>query len=232
MEHAVKGLLPMSTPRLTATSFAILGLLAIKPWSTYELTKQMRRSLIHVWPRAESNLYQEPRRLVTAGLATAEVRLVGRRPRTEYAITPAGREALDAWLAEPAAPTVLESEAMIKVLFGDRLPPEVLVRQLEAFAEEAESTEDPWRAIARDYIAGEGPFPERTHVNALYWVLLDRWARLRSDWARWAISEVATWPDGAGPRDRATVRAMLADALDDEGPHPLGRLARRVPTEA
>lgn len=219
----------MPTPRLTATSYAVLGLLAIRPWSTYELTKQMRRTLRHVWPRAESNLYQEPRRLVDAGLAIADRRLVGRRPRTEYAITPAGREALDTWLSEPAGPTLLESEAMIKVLFGDHLPPAVLVRQLEAFAEEAESTEDPWRAIARDYIAGNGPFPERTHVNALYWVLLDRWARLRSDWARWAISEVATWPDGAGPRDREAVRAMLADALDDEGLDPLGRRVRRDP---
>lgn len=120
---------------------------------------------------------------------------------------------------------------MIKVLFGDHLPPAVLVRQLEAFAEEAESTEDPWRAIARDYIAGDGPFPERTHVNALYWVLLDRWARLRSDWARWAISEVATWPDGAGPRDRAAVRSMLADALDDVGLDPMGPRLLRAPSE-
>lgn len=221
----------MATPRLTATSYAVLGLLAIKPWSTYELTKQMRRTLSHVWPRAESNLYQEPRRLVEAGLATVDRRLIGRRPRTEYAITPAGRDALDAWLAEPAAPTVLESEAMIKVLFGDHVPPPVLIRQLEAFAEEAESTEEPWRAIARDYIAGMGPFPERTHVNALYWVLLDRWARLRSEWARWAIDEVATWPDGAGPRDRAAVRAMLASALEDDGLDPLGDRVRRDPKD-
>ncbi|MEO6206597.1 MAG: PadR family transcriptional regulator [Candidatus Limnocylindrales bacterium] len=202
--------------RLTGTSYAILGLLAIRPWSTYELTKQMGRSIHLVWPRAESNLYQEPRRLVAAGLATADRRLIGQRPRTEYAITPEGREALDAWLAEPAAPTVLESEALIKVLFGDHLPPATLVRQLEVFAEEAETTEQPWRAIAREYIEGGGLFPERLHVNALFWVLMDQWARLRSDWARWAAAQVATWPDGAGPRDRAAVRAMLAAALANE----------------
>lgn len=204
------------------------------PWSTYELTKQMRRTLRQVWPRAESNLYREPRRLVAASLATADRRLIGLRPRTEYAITPEGREALDAWLAEPAAPTVPESEALIKVLFGDHLPPATLIRQLEAFAEEAESIEEPWRAIAREYIAGTGPFPDRTHVNALYWVLLDRWARLRSEWARWAIAEVATWPDRAGPRDRVAVRAMLAraladEALADEAQGPLGIVVNRDP---
>ena len=39
--------------KLTPTSYAILGLLALRPWSAYELTKQVRRSLHFCWPRAE-----------------------------------------------------------------------------------------------------------------------------------------------------------------------------------
>ena len=31
----------MSTPPLTTTSYVVLGLLAIRPWSSYELTQQM-----------------------------------------------------------------------------------------------------------------------------------------------------------------------------------------------
>src|SRR5919198_2119040 len=94
--------------QLTTTSYAILGLLAIRPWSTYELAKQMRRSLHHIWPRAESNVYAEPKRLVEAGLATAEVQKVGERPRTLYTITPKGRQALERWLATETAPTRVE----------------------------------------------------------------------------------------------------------------------------
>jgi PadR family transcriptional regulator AphA len=30
-----------SPPPLTSTSYAILGLLALRPWTTYELAKQM-----------------------------------------------------------------------------------------------------------------------------------------------------------------------------------------------
>ena len=41
----------MSTPNLTTTSYAILGLLAVKPFSTYEITKQMDRALGQFWPR-------------------------------------------------------------------------------------------------------------------------------------------------------------------------------------
>ncbi len=47
----------MSTRSPTTTSYAILGLLAIRPWATYDLAKLMRRSLQFFWPRAESNLY-------------------------------------------------------------------------------------------------------------------------------------------------------------------------------
>ena len=68
-----------SERELTTTSYAILGLLAIQPWPTYELAKQMRRSLHYVWPRAESNLYAEAKRLVEGGLAQARSEPVGRR---------------------------------------------------------------------------------------------------------------------------------------------------------
>jgi PadR family transcriptional regulator AphA len=202
--------------RLSPTSYAILGLLAIKPWSTYEITKQMRRALLHVWPRAESNLYKEPQRLVEAGLATAERRLIGRRERTEYAITGSGRAALEAWLERPSAPTRLESEAMLKVLFGNYASTTTLQRHLADFATAAEATDVPWRAIAQEYIDGEGLFPERIHVNVLYWVLLDRWSRLRVDWARWAATEVARWRDAGGPVDRKEMLTMLERALGDE----------------
>src|SRR5262245_62767930 len=110
----------MSGPdrQLTTTSYTILGLLAIRPWSTYALAKQMRR-LHHIWPRAESNVYAEPKRLVEVGMATAEVELVGKRARTVYAITPQGRRALERWLRVENAPPRFESEALVKVLFAN-----------------------------------------------------------------------------------------------------------------
>src|SRR5262249_58964926 len=89
---------------LTTTSYALLGLLRLRPWTTYELAKQVQRGLGWFWPRAERKLYDEPKRLVAAGLAAAAEERTGRRPRTVYSITPAGRRALRAWLAEPSAP--------------------------------------------------------------------------------------------------------------------------------
>ena len=201
-------------PRLTPTSFAILGLLAIRPWSTYELTKLLGRSVQYVMPRTEANRYQEPKRLVEAGLATAADESIGQRPRTVYSITPAGREALAGWLARPARPTQLESEALLKVLFANMATLPTLLARIEEFGAEALAVEAPWRSIAREYADGDGLFPERIHINTLFWVLLDRWARLRAEWAHWAAMEVASWPGEQGPVDRGAIQAMLGEMLD------------------
>ena len=72
----------MSRTTLTTTSFAILGLLAVQPWSSYELTRQMDRSLGRIGPRAQSKLYEEPKKLVHHGLAGASAERVGLRGRT------------------------------------------------------------------------------------------------------------------------------------------------------
>ena len=53
---------------LTSTTHAVLGLLSLRPWTTYELAKQVQRSLGWFWPRAERKLYDEPKRLVAAGV--------------------------------------------------------------------------------------------------------------------------------------------------------------------
>ena len=66
----------MSSSALTTTSYAILGLLAIKPWSTYELAQQMDRSLGRIWPRAQSKLYEEPKKLVARGLVASGAAVV------------------------------------------------------------------------------------------------------------------------------------------------------------
>lgn len=104
--------------KLTTTSYVILGLLALRRWSTYELAQQMKRSIHYYWPRVESHIYEEPKKLVAHGLATATREYAGRRPRTVYAITDEGRKALQTWLAEPGKGPLVEFEGLVKVLFA------------------------------------------------------------------------------------------------------------------
>ena len=76
---------------MTSTTYAVLGLLCVQPWSAYELAQQMARSLRFMWPRAESGIYREPQKLIGLGYASAgEVPAGPRRTKLVYAATPAG----------------------------------------------------------------------------------------------------------------------------------------------
>jgi PadR family transcriptional regulator AphA len=183
----------MSSRQLTTTSYAILGLLAIRPWATYDLAKQLRRSLHFFWPRAESNLYAEPKRLVEAGLAEAREEWNGDRKRTVYSITDGGRAAFTQWLATPPAPQRLESEAYLRILYGNRGTKEDLLRAIDRVEADAEELVANYERHGGDYARGEGMFPERIHVNALVATLALEQGRAAARWARWARAEVEAW---------------------------------------
>jgi DNA-binding PadR family transcriptional regulator len=203
---------------LTTTSYGILGLLALRPFSTYELTRQMKRSYHRIWPRAESNVYAEPKRLVEAGLARADEEWTGKRRRTIYSITDAGRRALLDWHAAPSAPSRFESEALLKVFLGDSGTKADVLRSLGEMRAEAEAELDFWRRIAAEYLEGLGPFPERLHLPILIMRMI--WGRLESDVriADWAISEVERWPDVGGPEDREFAFGVMRDLLGRPAP--------------
>ena len=181
--------------RLTTTSYVILGLLALRRWSTYELAQQMRRSIHYYWPRAESHIYEEPKKLVTHGLATARTEYVGRRRRTVYAITPKGRRALRRWLAEPGAGPLVEFEGLVKVLFAEQAGKEELLATLRSLKEEGEAARRHHAELGADLAETGGPFPQRLHVNALVFRFMVEQAELVSRWATWAEEEVASWPE-------------------------------------
>lgn len=187
------------TSPLTTTSHAILGLLALRPWTTYELAKQVQRSLGWFWPRAERKLYDEPKRLVAAGLATAEREMTGARPRTVYTVTSPGRRALRRWLDEPPAPPTFEFEGMVKLFFADGGSLEQLRATLAAVAATADERVRELEAKVVQNLGGDVPFPERLHLNALGLRFQLDHERSVGDWARWAIDQTAGWRSTTDP---------------------------------
>jgi DNA-binding PadR family transcriptional regulator len=170
-------------------------LLAIQPWSTYELAQQMDRSLGRMWPRAQSKLYEEPKKLVAHGLARASQEQVGQRSRTVYAITAAGRRALAAWLREPGAGPVLEFEQLLKIFFAENGTKTDALATLAATRAWAQARSAESLAVGRQYLQGQGPFPQRlAQLNLTAQFLTDFYAMV-GDWASWAMGIVETWPD-------------------------------------
>ena len=198
--------------RLTTTSFAILGLLALRPWSAYELSQQMRRTVGEYWPRAERGIYDEPKNLVAHGFVAATVERQGRRERTVYAITPAGRAALRAWLAEPSEPPQFESEAMLRIAFAEHGDTDDARRTLRALREHAEERRYYVTGIARDYVEGRGPYPERVHVISVVMQFFADYFDLLETWAAWASEAIDAWDNSDPTRSPAVFETLTAIA--------------------
>jgi DNA-binding PadR family transcriptional regulator len=180
---------------MTTTSYAILGLLAIRPWTTHELVQQVDRSLRRLWPRAQSKLYEEPKKLVTHGYARATDDSVGRRRRTRYTITAKGRRALAAWLQQPGDGPALEFEQLVKIHFADSGTKADILANLDATRAWVLEQNEENLAAARAYLAGEGRFPERAAINQLGGRFLTDFYVMVARWVQWATGIVRDWPD-------------------------------------
>jgi PadR family transcriptional regulator AphA len=182
-------------PALSTTSYSILGLLAVKPWTTHELVQQVDRSLRRMWPRAQSKLYEEPKKLVAHGYAEATDDSVGRRRRTKYTITTRGRLALAAWLREPGAGPSLEFEQLVKISFTDSGSKADIITNLAAARAWVLEQNQENLATARAYLEGTGAFPERAALNQLAGRFLTDFYVMVAQWVDWASEVVDAWPD-------------------------------------
>ena len=190
--------------KLTVSSYAVLGLLAIRPWTGYELTQQATRSLRFAWPKSERLLYSEPKKLVEHELASCVQESIGQRTRNRYSITNEGRTALTEWMATPPQPVVLEAEALLRLLFAENGSKDVLLAALTKMADDAATVYEQVATINTSYLEGRHPFPERTHLSVLFATFQLELFDLIIHWVDFAKTEIATWPqtEGLGMTDR------------------------------
>ncbi len=107
----------------TPTGRVILGMLAFGKNTGYDIKQFVDKSTRHFWAASYGQIYPELKRLEEAGLITGHEQPTGGRPRTVYALTEAGRQALDRWLCSADMPLYeLRDEGMLKLFFSDTLP--------------------------------------------------------------------------------------------------------------
>lgn len=209
----------------TTSSYVLLGLLSVRSWTGYELTQQIRHSLAHVWPASEANVYREQQRLVRLGWASVVAEPAGpERTRNRYTITDAGRVELKEWLATPPSPADLEVEAMLRVWFADSGTPEELAAALRRSAQDARTSLDRVVTVFNHYLAGQGAFPERAHLNAIVGEMVaDLFGLIQSRCTQLA-TEVDTWPTtiarGLDPMARARMQRVVTTYERPAPPRP------------
>ena len=174
----------------------MLGLLALRPqWSTWDLTQQLRRNMRFFWPRAESQIYEETKGLVARTWAKDKQTFTGRRARTSYSITAAGRRELKTWLATPPQPTRLECEPLLRIFLADFATQDQLLAALDQIRQDGHAILDVGSVVGPEYLAGTAPFQDQLHVRALVLDFLSHHARMLIDWADRTEETIRAWPD-------------------------------------
>ncbi len=131
----------MSTPRLTPTSYVVLGLVeAFGTATPYDLKRAAAAGVGHFWSLPHTQLYSEPARLAAAGHLDEEREPTGRRRRL-YTLTEQGREALDAWRSAPTAELYEIRDAGLLRLFFGTDPAKLAAVQIEAHRENLRNLE-------------------------------------------------------------------------------------------
>jgi DNA-binding PadR family transcriptional regulator len=197
---------------LSTTSYALLGLLSFARMSGYDLAAASQRSIAHFWPISKTQVYAELRRLDERGLAAGSRAATSGGPaKTVYELTPAGEEALDAWLAEPSLDgTRLRAPALLKLLLGHRTGAGTAREHLRAYRDAASR-----RRVAVAALAGrleENPDAVYAWATALFGL------RISEAIVAWADEVLGALPDRAvhvDPRRRTPAKARaLLDSLE------------------
>lgn len=187
--------------KLNSTSYAILGHLAMRPWTMYDLAAQMRRNVHYFFPRAESQVYAEPKRLVKLGLATADAEATGKRARTVYAITDAGRVELRRWLAEECRAPKIEFEVLLRVIFAPFGDEEDLMAALQRTRDDLGEIFTVGERICDEYLGGTAPLQRYVLARSMLHDFLWSYAELVDAWAERCQERIEAWPDQT-PQER------------------------------
>src|ERR671936_1962907 len=208
----------MSRPRddvpsgLTTTSYAVLAQLAVRPWSTYELAQQRVRYFRYVWPRAESAIYREVKRLAAMRLAAAKREYVGRRPRTVYSITEAGRQELREWLATPVSPFAMDFEAMIRLFVAPLGTNDEIIATLELVLDDAREMLRFAGQVKREFLEGMAVTQDQVYIRALAVDFFISLLNTVEAWAQRTLDEIDSWddlsPDGKHERALEKLRGL------------------------
>lgn len=127
---------------------AILGLLAIRPMSGYDVTRSYQRALQQIWYAPLGQVYPTLRRMEKEGLLRFAVEIQKDRPnRKVYRLTAAGRRLLVDWLSEPAALPSMHHEFIHKLFLLNQIDESRRAKLVQSYVERCKAWATELRGI-------------------------------------------------------------------------------------
>jgi DNA-binding PadR family transcriptional regulator len=173
---------------------ALLGLLAVQPRSGYELTKEFEGHLgRYAWQAGHTSIYPELGKLAERGLV--EVTHEGPRGSRTYAVTPAGRAELRAWLLSPPSGGKVRNVEVLRLFLLSALDPPDALTVLRRIADETAAGMVDLREV-RAVTGPPVPGPEGFGILAAEFGL--RQYEAVHGWALWAIEQLEQYGEPGG----------------------------------
>ncbi len=148
----------------------ILGALADRPMTGYDLNKSFQNSINHFWSTDQSQIYRTLQKLKREGLVRDEQVVQEDYPNKKlYHLTATGEAELRKWLETPLD----DQEAPVRqgwlgqLFFGNHVEPSRTIEVMQAYLQEEEETIEHLISI-RDDVFGEmesGPSDRRTTLR-------------------------------------------------------------------
>ena len=128
-------------------------------------------------------------------LVAAKREFVGKRPRTVYSITEAGRQALRAWLDTPVSPFAMDFEAMIRLFIAPLGTKQQLEATLEQVRSDAQEMLRFSGAVKQEFLDGRAVLQDQTYIRALAVDFFISLLNTVNGWAERTLSEIQGWED-------------------------------------
>lgn len=115
--------------------FAIMGVLALAPKSSgYDIKKLMEESTQYFWKESYSSIYPVLETLIEEGLIIKHEDVSkSQRQRNVYELTEKGKEELKEWIHQPVECEQFRNELLLKLFFGEIVPPSTTRQHVEEF---------------------------------------------------------------------------------------------------
>jgi PadR family transcriptional regulator AphA len=184
----------------SATGKVILGMLAGRPRSGYEIKQLVDNSARFFWAASYGQIYPELKKLEDAGLITGTDASQGGRQRTVFKLTAQGRRAAKQWI--DSAPEVFElrDEGLLELFFAGSIDPSRGPEIARERAAKAAATAAELRAIADEVDEtgspeGPGAEPDAGSLTVLrFGIEMNEWA---AEWFERAAEDLARRMSGA-----------------------------------
>lgn len=188
-------------------SHALMTSLLEKSSSGYDLARRFDKSIGFFWHATHQQIYRELARMEKAGwIASTAAPDGGKTRKRIYQVLAAGKDELQRWAREPAPPTDMRDELMVRLRADAVVGPLGLDAELERRLALHQAKLQAYRAIEqRDFGAARQPLSREAQIQHM---ILKTGIMYEESWITWSREAIAVLRQGGA--DDSTARDAQA----------------------